>query len=115
MSISVQTNTARILTLSNANGASNAQDSSAADADGATQGGAAFGAVSVDRQLNAHLNLVSILNDTLQQQGVGQLVDADLDTETAKLQALQVQQQLSGQPFSVANQAPGAILQLFRS
>ncbi|PZQ50913.1 MAG: flagellin, partial [Novosphingobium pentaromativorans] len=46
--------------------------------------------------------------------GIGNLVDADLAKESAKLQALQVQQQLGVQALSIANQAPQTILSLFR-
>lgn len=45
---------------------------------------------------------------------VGNLVDADLAKESAKLQALQVKQQLGVQALSIANQAPQAIMSLFR-
>jgi flagellin len=38
----------------------------------------------------------------------------DLSAETAKLQALSVQQMLSGEAYGVANQAPSALLSLFR-
>jgi flagellin len=41
-------------------------------------------------------------------------VDADLAKESARLQALQVQQQLGAQALSIANSAPQIILQLFR-
>ncbi len=47
--------------------------------------------------------------------GVGKLVDADLAKESARLQALQVQQQLGAQSLSIANQAPQIILSLFRN
>ena len=46
--------------------------------------------------------------------GVGNLVDADLAKESARLQALQVQQQLGAQALSIANSAPQIILSLFR-
>ena len=46
--------------------------------------------------------------------GVGSMVDADMEEEAARLQALQVQQQLSTQALSIANQAPQNILSLFR-
>ncbi|MBW7836353.1 MAG: flagellin [Sphingomonadales bacterium] len=46
--------------------------------------------------------------------GIGNLVDADLARESAKLQSLQVKQQLGVQALSIANQAPQAVLQLFR-
>lgn len=46
--------------------------------------------------------------------GIGNLVDADLARESARLQALQVKQQLGVQALSIANQAPQAVLQLFQ-
>ncbi len=46
--------------------------------------------------------------------GIGTLVDANLEESAAKLQALQVQQQLGTQALSIANQAPQSILALFR-
>jgi flagellin len=53
------------------------------------------------------------LSDTLTQ-GIGNLVDANMAQESAKLQALQVRQQLGVQALSIANQAPQTILSLFR-
>lgn len=46
--------------------------------------------------------------------GLGALVDADLAKESAKLQALQIKQQLGTQSLSIANQAPQSLLSLFR-
>jgi len=46
--------------------------------------------------------------------GLGALVDADLAKESAKLQALQIRQQLGTQALSLANQAPQSLLSLFR-
>jgi flagellin len=46
--------------------------------------------------------------------GLGSVVDADLAKESAKLQALQVQQQLSIQSLGIANQRPSVLLSLFR-
>lgn len=46
--------------------------------------------------------------------GMGALVDTDMEEASAKLQALQTQQQLGVQALSIANQAPQTILQLFR-
>ncbi len=46
--------------------------------------------------------------------GIGNLVDADLARESANLQSLQVKQQLGLQALSIANQAPGSVLALFR-
>ena len=65
------------------------------------------------KQIDAHLNFVSKLTDVLES-GVGNLVDADLAKESARLQGLQVQQQLGAQALSIANSAPQIILQLFR-
>ena len=65
------------------------------------------------KQIEAHTTFVSKLTDTLEA-GVGNLVDADLARESARLQALQVQQQLGVQALSIANQAPQVILSLFQ-
>lgn len=46
--------------------------------------------------------------------GVGSLVDADMNEESTRLQALQVQQQLGVQALSIANQSAQTILSLFR-
>ena len=60
-----------------------------------------------------HNLFVQKLSDQLTT-GVGNLVDADLAKESARLQALQVQQQLGTQALSIANQAPQIILSLFK-
>lgn len=65
------------------------------------------------KQIQAHTTFVSKLTDTLES-GIGNLVDADLAKESARLQALQVQQQLGAQALSIANQAPQIILSLFQ-
>jgi flagellin len=65
------------------------------------------------KQITAHAEFVSKLTDVLTA-GVGNLVDADLAKESARLQALQVQQQLGTQALSIANQAPQVILRLFQ-
>ncbi len=65
------------------------------------------------KQIDAHITFVSKLADTLTA-GVGNLVDADMAKESARLQALQVQQQLGAQSLSIANQAPQVVLSLFR-
>ncbi|WP_426956258.1 flagellin [Muricoccus radiodurans] len=46
--------------------------------------------------------------------GIGALVDADLAKESARLQALQIRQQLGTQSLGMANQAPQSLLSLFR-
>ena len=58
-------------------------------------------------------NFTQKLSDTLTA-GIGNLVDANMAQESAKLQALQVKQQLGVQALSIANQAPQTILSLFR-
>ena len=58
-------------------------------------------------------DFVSKLMDSLKA-GIGSLVDADMEAASARLQALQVQQQLGIQSLSIANQAPQSILSLFR-
>jgi flagellin len=60
-----------------------------------------------------HQTFVSKLQDAIDA-GVGNLVDADLAKESAKLQALQTKQQLGVQALSIANQTPQSILSLFR-
>ena len=66
------------------------------------------------KQIETHNTFVTKLMDSLET-GIGKLVDADLAKELARLQALQVQQQLGAQALSIANQAPQIILSLFRS
>jgi flagellin len=66
------------------------------------------------KQIEAHNTFVSKLSDVLET-GVGNLVDADMAKESARLQALQVKQQLGAQALSIANQAPQIILSLFGS
>ena len=58
-------------------------------------------------------DFVSKLSDSLKT-GIGALVDADMEAASARLQALQTQQQLGVQALSIANQAPQTILSLFR-
>jgi flagellin len=64
------------------------------------------------RDIDKQLEFTSKLSDVLES-GVGNIVDANLAKESAKLQALQVKQQLGLQALSIANQAPQAISQLF--
>ena len=82
--------------------------------DSITQVNAALGEIgSQAKQIEQHNTFVSKLMDTLET-GIGNLVDADLARESARLQALQVQQQLGAQALSIANTAPQVILSLFR-
>lgn len=68
---------------------------------------------SASRQIDGQSTFVSKLSDAITA-GVGNIVDADLAKESAKLQALQVKQQLGVQALSIANQAPQTITSLFR-
>jgi flagellin len=72
---------------------------------------AAFG--SAQSRVETQSEFVSKLTDSLKA-GIGTMVDADLEEASARLQALQVQQQLGIQSLSIANQAPQTILALFR-
>lgn len=65
------------------------------------------------RNIEAQQTFTSKLSDVVEA-GIGNLVDADLAKESAKLQALQVKQQLGVQALSIANQAPSSIISLFR-
>ena len=65
------------------------------------------------RKIDNQIVFTSKLSDTIEG-GIGNLVDADLAKESAKLQALQVKQQLGVQALSIANQAPQTITSLFR-
>jgi flagellin len=65
------------------------------------------------KKFSIQATFVSKLVDTLTA-GVGNLVDADMAVESAKLQSLQVKQQLGIQALSIANQAPSITLSLFR-
>jgi len=63
--------------------------------------------------LETHSKFVTKLSDAMET-GIGNLVDADLAKESAKLQSLQTKQQLGVQALSIANQASGLALSFFR-
>ncbi len=65
------------------------------------------------RKMEVQQNFTNKLQDVLVT-GVGNLVDADLAKESAKLQALQIQQQLGVQALAIANGTPQIILSLFQ-
>ena len=67
----------------------------------------------IEKRLEIQSDFMSTLIDSFKS-GIGSLVDADLEEASARLQALQVQQQLGIQALSIANQAPQNILALFR-
>ena len=72
---------------------------------------AAFG--SSQKRIDIQSTFVGGLTDALKS-GIGSLVDANMEEASARLQALQVQQQLGVQSLSIANKAPQTILSLFR-
>ena len=65
------------------------------------------------KSLQSHLTFIGKLQDTIDA-GVGNLVDADLAKESARLQALQTKQQLGIQALSIANASTSSLLGLFR-
>ena len=65
------------------------------------------------KKLGIHKEFVSKLADELTN-GIGNLVDADVAVESARLQSLQTRQQLGISALSIANQAPTVLLSLFR-
>jgi len=65
------------------------------------------------KKFSIQAEFVQKLSDALTT-GIGNLVDANMATESAKLQSLQVKQQLGVQALSIANQAPSIALSLFR-
>jgi len=68
---------------------------------------------SAQGRIEIQSDFISSLSDSLKS-GIGSMVDADMEETSARLQALQVQQQLGVQALSIANQAPQSILSLFR-
>lgn len=77
-------------------------------------------AVDAQAQLGTTSKRLEIQNDFMSSQidsfkaGIGSLVDANMEEASARLQALQTQQQLGIQALSIANSAPQNILALFR-
>ncbi|MBV0890307.1 flagellin [Paracoccus sp. Z118] len=65
------------------------------------------------KRIDIQADFISKLSDSMKS-GVGALVDANMEETSARLQALQTQQQLGLQSLSIANQAPQSILSLFR-
>ncbi len=65
------------------------------------------------KSLDSYLTFVGKLQDSLDN-GIGNLVDADLAKESARLQSLQAKQQLGVQSLSIANQSTAVLQNLFR-
>ncbi len=77
----------------------------------ATSAAASFG--SAESRIQTQSDFISNLTDSMKA-GIGSLVDADMEETSARLQALQTQQQLGIQSLSIANQAPQNVLSLFK-
>jgi flagellin len=67
---------------------------------------------SVSKRIEVQSDFTKKLVDVFKS-GIGNLVDADLAEESAKLQSLQIKQQLGVQALSIANSGPQAVLSLF--
>lgn len=67
----------------------------------------------IKNRISLQQDFVKVLKDSIDR-GIGQLVDADMNAESTRLQALQVQQQLGIQALSIANGNSQSILSLFR-
>jgi flagellin len=67
----------------------------------------------VKNRISTNTDFVKTLMDSVTR-GIGQLVDADMNAESTRLSALQVQQQLGVQALSIANNSSQSILSLFR-
>jgi flagellin len=74
----------------------------------------ALGGLGADvRALNLQTDFLSDIAAATEE-GLGNIVDADMARESARMTALQVQQQLSVQTLGIINQAPNSLLGLFR-
>ncbi|KQQ38189.1 flagellin [Rhizobium sp. Leaf306] len=76
-----------------------------------TIGGAALGALTT--RIDLQTDYSNQLSDAIDE-GISRLVDADMEEESAKLSALQTQQQLAVQSLSIANSSSENILTLFQ-
>jgi flagellin len=99
------------LDISSANGASLASDAIDTALTNLNKDLATMGAQS--KALEVQKSFLGKLSDSIEA-GIGNLVDADLAKESARLQALQVKQQLGAQALSIANSAPSIVLSFFR-
>lgn len=97
--------------VSTSGGAATALGSVETLIDIAISASASFG--SVEGRISIQKDFIGSLSDSLRS-GIGAMVDADMESVSARLQALQTQQQLAVQSLSIANQAPQTVLALFR-
>ncbi|RZJ84327.1 MAG: flagellin [Massilia sp.] len=110
---SLTTPLASLSTLTAGNLAAGAATSAAVDTAIGTVTGALATLGTQSKSLGRQITFVNKLQDALEA-GVGNLVDADLAKESAKLTALQTKQQLGVQALSIANQGSSILLGLFR-
>ncbi len=68
---------------------------------------------SVASRIESQQSFVDTLMDTIDK-GISGLIDADMNEESTRLQALQVKQQLGVQALSIANQSAQNVLRLFQ-
>jgi flagellin len=73
----------------------------------------AFDFGSAGKRIEIQSNFISKLSDSVKN-AIGALIDTNMEEASARLQALQTQQQLGIQSLSIANQGPSSILALFR-
>ena len=111
---SLTTPLASLSTLTAGNLAAGAATTAAVDTAIGTVTGALATLGTQSKSLGRQITFVNKRQDALEA-GVGNLVDADLAKESAKLTALQTKQQLGVQALSIANQGSSILLSLFRS
>ena len=99
------------LDISTANGGALASDAITTALTALNKDMASLGAQA--KALEVQKTFLGKLSDSIEA-GIGNLVDADLAKESARLQALQVKQQLGAQALSIANSAPSIVLSFFR-
>jgi flagellin len=107
-SLSIATLTDSVTDVSTLNGYISGADAAIASM---TTAASTLGAVK--SRIDIQKDFISGLKDAIDN-GIGQLVDADMNEESTRLQALQVQAQLGIQALSIANQSSQNILTLFR-
>lgn len=69
---------------------------------------------SANKSIGSQISYLQAVSDATTT-GLGAIVDADLSKQSAKLQSLQISQQLATQTLSIANQQPSILLSLFKS
>lgn len=110
--------TAKLTTITTAASAKLLLDPSTTPAGGLVQAEANIGTTMASlgadtRTLDNQISYVGIVSDATEE-GISAIVDADLAKESARLQSLQIRQQLATQTLSIANQSPNILLSLFK-